>query len=44
MYSSAQDFNKDSVLNFNKISSLDSKLDTLNKFYKDFEKLKGIKS
>ena len=36
MYSSVNNFNKYSVSNFNEISSLDSKFDILNKFYKDF--------
>ena len=30
--------------NFNKIPSIDSKFDTLNNFYKDFKKLKAVKS
>ena len=29
-------FNKYGVFNFNEISSIDSKFDTLNKFYEDF--------
>ena len=32
------------VCKFNEISSIDSKFDTLNKFYKDFEKLDDVKS
>ena len=36
-------FNKYSVSNFNEISSLDSKFDTLNKFHNDFKKLKDVK-
>ena len=43
-YDSAHNFNKYSVLNFNKLSSIESKLDTQNKFYKDFIKLQDIKS
>ena len=30
--------------NFNEITSFDSKFDTLNKFYKEFKILEGIKS
>ena len=37
-------FNKCSLPNFNKISLLDSKFDTTNKFYKDLVKLNDIKS
>ena len=44
VYNSVFNFNKYSVSNFNEISSLDSKFDTLNKFYKDFENLKCVKS
>ena len=36
MYNSVYNFNKYSVLSFNKISSIDFKFDTLSKFYKDF--------
>ena len=43
VYNSVFNFNKYSVSNFNEISSLDSKFDTLNKFYKDFENLKVLK-
>ena len=43
-YDSAHNFNKYSVLNFNKLSSIESKLDTQNKFYKDFIKLQDVKS
>ena len=32
-----------SVSNFNEISSIDSKLDTLYKFYKDFQKLDAVR-
>ena len=31
-------------LNFNKIASIDSKFDTMDDFYKDFQNLKGVKS
>ena len=37
-------FNKYSVSNFNEISSIDSKFDALDKFYKDFERLETVKS
>ena len=30
--------------NFNEATSVDSKFNTLNKFYKDFKKLEGVKS
>ena len=30
--------------NFNETTSVDSKFNTLNKFYKDFKKLEGVKS
>ena len=33
-----------SVTNFNEISSTDSKFDILNRLYKDFEKIKDVKS
>ena len=36
--------NKYSVSNFNKISSIDSKFNTLDNFYKEFKKLKAVKS
>ena len=36
-------FNKCSVSNFSKISSRDSKFNTVNKFYKDFKKLEDVK-
>ena len=35
-------FNKYNVSYFNEISSIDSKSDTINKFYKDFLKLKEL--
>ena len=34
IYSSVNDFNKSSLPNFNEISSIDSKFDTINKFTK----------
>ena len=37
-------FNKYSVFDFNKISPIGSKFDTLNKFHKNFKKLEGVKS
>ena len=37
-------FDKNSVSNFNETTSFDSKFDTLNKFYKEFKILEGIKS
>ena len=37
-------FNKYSVSNFNEISLLYSKVDTLNKFYHDFKKQENVKS
>ena len=40
VYNSVHNFNKYSVSSFNKISSVDSKFDTINKFYKDLLKLK----
>ena len=43
MYDSLHNINKYSVLNINEISSLDSKVNALNKFYKDFKKLEGVK-
>ena len=36
--------NKYSVSNFNKISSIDSKFNTLDNFYEEFKKLKAVKS
>ena len=35
VYNSVHNFNEYSVLIFNEISSIDSKFDTINKFYKD---------
>ena len=43
-YDSVHNFNKYSLSSFNEISSIDSKFDTLDKFYKDFFKLKKVKS
>ena len=40
---SVHNFNKYSVSDFNKISSIDSKFDTLNKFHKALKKLQGVK-
>ena len=37
-------FNKYSVPSFNEISSIDSKFDTISKFYKDLAKLISVKS
>ena len=44
VYNSAHNFNKYSVSSFNKISSIVSKFDTINKFYKDLLKLSDVKS
>ena len=44
LYSSVHNFNKYSLPNFNEISSIDSKFDTRNKFYKDLVKLDNVKS
>ena len=44
MYDFVHNFNKYTVSNFNKISWIDSKFDVLNRFYKDFKKLEGVKS
>ena len=43
-YASVHNFNKYDVSIFNKIASIDSKFDTMNNFYKDFQNLKGVKS
>ena len=43
MYNLVHNFNKYSVSNFNEISSLDSKFDTLEKFHNHFKKLKDVK-
>ena len=43
-YDSVHNFNKYDVSIFNKIASIDSKFDTMNNFYKDFQNLKGVKS
>ena len=37
-------FNKYSLPNFNEISSIDCKFDTINKFYEDLVKLNSVKS
>ena len=44
VYNSVHNFNKYSVSSFNEISSIDSKFDTINKFYKDLLKLNDVKS
>ena len=44
VYNCVHNFNKYSVPSFNEISSIDSKLDTINKFYKDLLKLNDVKS
>ena len=44
VYNSVHNFNKYSVPSFNKISSIDSKFDTINKFYKDLLKLHNVES
>ena len=43
VYGSVHNFNKYSLPNFNEISSIDSKFDTINKFYKDLVKLNDTK-
>ena len=44
VYNSMHNFNKYSVSSFNEISSIDSKFDSINKFYKDILKLNDVKS
>ena len=44
VYNSVHNFNKYSVPSFNEISSIHSKFDTTNKFYKDLLKLNDVKS
>ena len=44
MYNSSHNFVNCSVSYVNDISSVDSKFDTMNKFYKDFFKLKELKT
>ena len=44
MYNSSHNFVNCSVFCVNDISSVDSKFDTMNKFYKDFFKLKELKT
>ena len=44
VYSSVHNFNKYSLPNFNEISSIDSKFDTINKFYKNLVKLNNVRS
>ena len=43
MYDSPHNFNKYIASRFNEISLIDSKFDTLNKFYKDFKKLRDVR-
>ena len=43
-YTSVHNFSKYSLPNFNEISSIESKFDTINKFYKDLLKLNDAKS
>ena len=42
-YDSVHNFNKYRVPHFNELTSVDS-FDTLNKFYKDFERFEDVKS
>ena len=44
VFNSVHNFNKYSVPSFDEISSIDSKFDTINKFYKDVIKLHNVKS
>ena len=44
VYNSVHNFNKYSMSSFNEILSIDSKFDTINKFYKDLLKLNDVKS
>ena len=44
VYDSVHNFNKYRLSNFYEISSTDSKLDTMNNFYKDILKLVQVKS
>ena len=44
VYNSVHNFNKCSVSSFDEISSIDSKFDTIRKFYKDLLKVNGVKS
>ena len=44
VYNSVQNFNKYSLPNFNEISSIDSKFDRINKFYKYLVKLNNVRS
>ena len=44
VYNSVHNFNKYSLPSFNKISSIDSKFDTIEKFYNDLIKLNSVKS
>ena len=44
VFNSVHNFNKYRVPSFDEISSIDSKFDTINKFYKDVIKLHNVKS
>ena len=44
VYNSVHNFSKYSLSSFNEISSIDSKFNTINKFYKDILKLNDVKS
>ena len=44
VHMSEHNFSKHRLSTFNEITSIDSKFDTLNKFYKDFIKLEGVKT
>ena len=44
VYNSVHNFKKYSVSSFNEISSINSKFDTIDKFYKDLLKLNDVKS
>ena len=44
VYNSVRNFNKYSASSFNEISSIDSKFDTINKYYKDLLKFNDVKS
>ena len=43
-YDSVYNFNKYGVSNFNEITSVDSKFNTLNKFYEELKKLEAVTS
>ena len=44
VYKSGHNFNKYSLSNLNEISSINSKFDTINKFYEDLVKLNNIRN